>query len=109
MPGKLCTYREAPTLTQTYELKLTTRADGSLTLPARGYSWPSFEDGNTAALVHGVYSERSIEARTADVRWAHTRGRAVKEETRDRGLGLVQSSSQSMPIAIDLGKTAHDG
>lgn len=102
-------YSKGTTLTQTYELKLTTRADGSLTLPARGSSWPPFEDGNTAALVHGVYSERSIEARTADVRWAHTRGRAVKEETRDRGLGLVQSSSQSMPIAIDLGKTAHDG
>jgi hypothetical protein len=60
-------YSKGTTLTQTYELKLTTRADGSLTLPARGYSWPPFEDGNTPALVHCV--------------------------------------SQSMRIAIDLGKT----
>jgi hypothetical protein len=29
-------------------------------LPARGYSWPPFEKGNTAALVHGATSERTV-------------------------------------------------
>jgi hypothetical protein len=28
--------------------------------PARGYSWPPFEPGNEAALVHGATSERHI-------------------------------------------------
>jgi hypothetical protein len=31
-------------------------------LPARGYSWPPFEDGNTAALVHGAQSPRVVDA-----------------------------------------------
>jgi hypothetical protein len=32
-------------------------------LPARGYSWPPFEKGNTAGLIHGHRSPRSIAAR----------------------------------------------
>jgi hypothetical protein len=36
--------------------------------PARGYSWPPFEPGNTKALTHGAYSENVIEARAAIVR-----------------------------------------
>ena len=96
-------------MAQTYELKPMTRAEGRPTLPAGGYSWPPFEDGNTASLVHGVYSERSIEARAADVHWAHTRGRTVEEAASDRGLGLLQSSSQSMQIANDLDETGDDG
>lgn len=36
--------------------------------PARGYSWPPFEDGNTAALVHGGYSGRSVAERAELVR-----------------------------------------
>jgi hypothetical protein len=28
--------------------------------PARGYSWPPFEEGNTVALLHGADSERSL-------------------------------------------------
>ncbi len=28
--------------------------------PARGYSWPPFEPGNTASLKHGLSSERRI-------------------------------------------------
>ena len=31
--------------------------------PARPYSWPPFEPGNTASLVHGAYSERAIAER----------------------------------------------
>jgi hypothetical protein len=26
--------------------------------PARGYSWPPFEEGNTASLRHGLYASR---------------------------------------------------
>ena len=37
-------------------------------MPARGYSWPPFEDGNTAALVHGGYSDRSVAERAELVR-----------------------------------------
>jgi hypothetical protein len=33
----------------------------------RGYSWPPFEAGNTAALVHGSYSERAIAERAVEV------------------------------------------
>lgn len=29
--------------------------------PARGYSWPPFEKGNTAALRHGAYSPRRVD------------------------------------------------
>lgn len=29
-------------------------------LPARGYSWPPFEAGNTVALRHGAWSPRSV-------------------------------------------------
>ncbi len=35
---------------------------------ARGYSWPTATPGNTIALKHGGNSERSIEARAAEVR-----------------------------------------
>jgi len=35
--------------------------------PARGYSWPPFEEGNTVALRHGGYSESAITARAAEV------------------------------------------
>lgn len=28
--------------------------------PARGYTWPPFEEGNTAAMTHGATSERHI-------------------------------------------------
>jgi hypothetical protein len=31
--------------------------------PARGYSWPPFEPGNTKSLVHGAYSERVVAPR----------------------------------------------
>jgi len=50
-----------------HELKPITRKDGSQGLPARGYSWPPFEDGNTAALVHGADSPRAIAARADEV------------------------------------------
>ena len=35
--------------------------------PARGCSWPPFEEGNTAALQHGGYSESDITERAAEV------------------------------------------
>jgi len=35
--------------------------------PARGYSWPPFEKGHTASLVHGAYSERAIAERAEQV------------------------------------------
>src|ERR1039458_195818 len=35
--------------------------------PARNYSWPPFEDGNSVALTHGAYSERAIAERAKDV------------------------------------------
>jgi hypothetical protein len=50
-----------------HELTPITRKDGVESLPARGYTWPPFEDGNTAALVHGAYSESAITARAAHV------------------------------------------
>jgi hypothetical protein len=36
--------------------------------PARGYSWPAFQEGHTLSLVHGAESPRTIEARAAEVR-----------------------------------------
>jgi hypothetical protein len=36
--------------------------------PARGYSWPPFEKGNTAAARHGAFSDRMIEERAAEIR-----------------------------------------
>lgn len=47
--------------------------------PARGYSWEPFEEGNTAALVHGAYSpaivdpvaEELLEAVLAEAATAH--------------------------------------
>ena len=38
--------------------------------PARDYSWPPFQPGHTLSLVHGVYSERTIEGRAVKVREA---------------------------------------
>jgi len=35
---------------------------------ARHYSWPPFEEGNTASLVHGADSERTLEAQAAQIR-----------------------------------------
>jgi hypothetical protein len=35
--------------------------------PAHNYSWPPFEDGNTASLVHGSYSDRAISDRAVEV------------------------------------------
>lgn len=29
--------------------------------PARGYTWPPFEEGNTAAVTHGAYSPRRVD------------------------------------------------
>jgi hypothetical protein len=49
-------------MTMTHEPQATTRADGSPTLAARGYSWPAFEDANTASLVHGAQSPRVLDA-----------------------------------------------
>ena len=36
--------------------------------PARGYSWPPFEKGNMAHLVHGADSERTLESQAAQIR-----------------------------------------
>ncbi len=38
--------------------------------PARGYTWPPFEDGNTAALTHGAWSPRTVQP-IADEVFAH--------------------------------------
>jgi hypothetical protein len=38
--------------------------------PPRNYSWPPFEDGNTASLVHGSYSDRAINDRAVEVHQA---------------------------------------
>jgi hypothetical protein len=35
-----------------------TRGAGASKGPARGYSWPPFENGNRAAVKHGVYLEK---------------------------------------------------
>jgi hypothetical protein len=34
----------------------------------RGYSWPPFEKGHTLSIVHGADSERTLEARAAELR-----------------------------------------
>lgn len=54
-------------MTPKHEAQATTRADGSPTLAARNYSWSPFDLGNTAALAHGSYSERAINARAVEV------------------------------------------
>jgi hypothetical protein len=36
-------------------------------VPARGYSWPPFEEGNTAALRHGAESARLVEPRAREL------------------------------------------
>lgn len=35
--------------------------------PARRYSWPPFEPGNTAAVTHGARSDRLVEARAREL------------------------------------------
>jgi hypothetical protein len=35
--------------------------------PARGYSWPPFEKGNTAAMTHGARSDRLVEPRAREL------------------------------------------
>lgn len=35
--------------------------------PARGYSWPPFEPGNTAAVRHGAWSDRKINPLAAEL------------------------------------------
>ena len=35
--------------------------------PARGYSWPPFENGNRAAVKHGVYLEKFNEVERAEI------------------------------------------
>ena len=54
-------------MTTIHEPKATTRADGSPTIEARGYSWEPFQDGNTLALVHGAESPRAINERAIEV------------------------------------------
>lgn len=49
-------------MTMTPEPKATTRADGSPTIEARGYSWPDAEPGNLIALKHGAESPRVIDS-----------------------------------------------
>jgi len=58
----------------------TTRKDGSPTIAARGYSWPPFENGNTASLVHGADSPRVIEAV----------GRIVRDDVVEQAPWIVQ-------------------
>lgn len=36
-------------------------------IPARGYRWEPFQDGNQAALTHGAYSDRLIEPRAQEI------------------------------------------
>jgi hypothetical protein len=36
--------------------------------PARGYSWPPFESGNTAAVRHGAFSTRFVDATAEELR-----------------------------------------
>jgi hypothetical protein len=40
---------------------------GGGTGPARGYSWPPFEAGNSAALTHGAYSEPRVAERAQEI------------------------------------------
>lgn len=48
-----------------------TRRDGTPTTetqPARGYSWPPFEEGNELSIRHGAFSQRRISARALEIR-----------------------------------------
>jgi hypothetical protein len=49
-------------MTRSHEPKATTRADGSPTMEARGYSWANAELGKIIALKHGAESPRVTEA-----------------------------------------------
>lgn len=44
------------------------KPSATITQPARGYSWPPFQPGHTLSLVHGADSERTIEAKAAELR-----------------------------------------
>jgi hypothetical protein len=43
------------------------RANGAGKGPARGYSWPPFENGNRTALTHGVYLTKFSEDDRAEI------------------------------------------
>ncbi len=50
---------------------MTTRRDGTPSggpRPARGYSWPPFEKGNTAAVKHGAKSPRLVAEKAEAIR-----------------------------------------
>jgi hypothetical protein len=42
-------------------------ANGAGKGPARGYSWPPFEQGNRAAVKHGIYLEKFNDAERAEI------------------------------------------
>jgi hypothetical protein len=44
-----------------------TRGNGAGKGPARGYSWPPFENGNRAAVKHGVYLENFSDDERAEI------------------------------------------
>ncbi|MGH3679892.1 MAG: hypothetical protein ACRDT2_06500 [Natronosporangium sp.] len=52
-------------------------------LPARGYSWEPFTDGNTVAQRHGAYSPRRVEPRAAEL---------VDQVLADPGTAYLQAS-----------------
>lgn len=64
-------------------------------VPARGYSWPPFEAGNTAALAHGMRAELALSDRSR--RLADVVRAAVAE------LGLYQPAHE---IAVEMAATA---
>ncbi len=51
-------------------LSLSSRSSSGKGPGTRAYSWPPFEPGHTLSVVHGVYSDRAIEGRAAQVREA---------------------------------------
>jgi hypothetical protein len=65
VPATMRVYAPTPKddrMTPNHEPKVSTRADGSSTLEARGYSWPDAEPGNVIALKHGAESPRVTDA-----------------------------------------------
>lgn len=42
-------------------------AQGTQPRPPRGYTWPPFEDGNTAAVTHGANSSKLVEPRAREI------------------------------------------
>jgi hypothetical protein len=55
-------YAQSRKTTHDSRTEATTRADGTPTLEARGYSWPDAEPGNFIALKHGAESPRVKDA-----------------------------------------------